>query len=233
MNRKFKPPAQRLVYVLLLFGCLLCLWGCQSTEQLAPAKPDPAENQIGAALAVYRTGNYEKAAELFNTVLMNTHDDDVARQALYGLACAQIMLADSSVRYREAYGLWQTWYGLPAQIPPWEDPRLLGPVFDKLLFPGRERKSPPNDDAPSGTQNEPVLPAYPPGKGDTSADAMMTPEERDLYRSLIRIKEEENIRLTDQLEKMAEENRSLKQQLEAIEEIHQEINQKKKGLQQP
>ena len=218
---------------LSLLGVLLCLWGCQSIHDIQLAEPGPPENQLSTALAVFRSGNFEKAEELFNKVLMSTNDDDIARQALYGVACAQLMLADSSVRYREAYGLWQTWYGLPAQIPPWEDPRLLGPVFDKLLFPGRENLNPPDHTAPSISNDQLVRPAYPPGTGATSADAMMTPEKKDLYRSLIRIKDEENLRLKGQLEKMEKENQSLKQQLKAIEEIHQEINQKKKGIQQP
>ena len=224
----------RSCFRLLLLGGLCCLWSCQFIHLSKQAETgESGEHQLSSALAVYRSGNYEKAEGLFNEVLISTRDENIARQALYGLACAQLMRADSSARYREAYGLWQTWYGLPAQIPPWEDPRLLGPVFDKLLFPGRERLNPPDHAALTGSNDEPLPPAYPPGSGATSADAMMTPEKKDLYRSLIQIKDEENQRLKSRLEELEKENQSLKQQLKAIEEIHQEINQKKKGIQQP
>ena len=235
MIKKSEGITRRAVqlYQFLLLGGMLLLWGCQSVQLMRQAEPGPGENQLNAALAVYRSGNYDKAEALFNQLLLSTDDDDVARQALYGLACARIMLADSSARYREAYGLWQTWYGLPAQIPLWEDPRMLGPVFDKLLFPGRESLKGPDQTLPSVSDDEPILFAYPPGTGAASADAMMTPEKKGLYRSLIHIKDEENRLLKEQLEKLKKENRSLEEQLKAIEDIHQEINQKKKGIQQP
>jgi hypothetical protein len=196
------------------------------------AVPSDAQ-MLDRALTAFHSGGIEQAEKLFSELLMGTTDEEMARQALYGLACSRLVLADSAKDQMEAYGLWRAWYELPTGPPPGEDPRLLGPVFERLIPMPRAGSHLPEDGTAALSAGSPGFEDLPASLSPSAEGGRQDLDREEDFRQLLPKLETEIEHLKAQLEKMRRENRALKKQLMAIEEIHKEISQKKKGIQEP
>ncbi|QLA16309.1 hypothetical protein [Desulfolutivibrio sulfoxidireducens] len=93
-----------------------------TSEETPPKAEDP--RYVDAVTALLG-GDAELAATLFEQVRQSAGDEPSRRRALYGLACARLLLAQDEKELAKAKALWETWR---AGSPPGgdgEDPRLM------------------------------------------------------------------------------------------------------------
>ena len=104
----------------------------QSVEPL----PSPAAmKSYTAATSAYQNRDYALAAERFAAIREGTSDRIMARMALFGLACARFMLAETPEAYIQALGLWENWNDIAPEVSTAEDVRFIDPmVKEKMLF---------------------------------------------------------------------------------------------------
>ncbi|MFZ5570860.1 MAG: hypothetical protein ACOZF0_10665 [Thermodesulfobacteriota bacterium] len=153
-----------------------------------------------------RNGDYRKALEIYQMLSQLAKQKKIRRQALYGMACAQLIQAEDEVEMETSITLWDAWSGIAADELKEEDPRLLKALLDqKMEFKRTEA-------------NKLLEPRPRPRKPDIRA---------------IRKKDAEIKRLRAQIERLKSELRESTHQLETLEAIDQKIQEKKKGIALP
>ncbi|MBU1231127.1 MAG: hypothetical protein KKA55_11050 [Proteobacteria bacterium] len=174
--------------------------------------PRPGEGQqfqdprSAYVLAVdsYLSGQYEKAASIFQRLSGNASDPLLARKAYFGLACARLATAKTPEDLRAGLAIWNTWVQMTPEGLPSEDPRLITPLLPRLA-----------------------------ASHSLSSPAMLSEAEidRELARSQrLAGCQEESGKTRELLRKKTAEAEALRSQLNAMERLHQELSQKKKGL---
>ncbi len=126
--------------LLLASGCALAPGGNGSRNRAAGVTAD--QQALNRGLEAFQTGDYRRAGELFER-LRSSGDPQVARKALYGLACARLVLAETPAQYAAALVLWQEWNRRAPLKYRDEDPRMLAPLLGRLLSPRAVRKPAP------------------------------------------------------------------------------------------
>ncbi|MDM8522561.1 hypothetical protein QUF80_04245 [Desulfococcaceae bacterium HSG8] len=103
-----------------------------------PLKPDADIQSLKTAQELFQKGNFEAAAEIFESLDQESRSVKIRRAALYGLACAKLILSQKSDEFEDGLHLWKTWNMLiPNRLNP-GDPRMLTPLlyngaYQKLL----------------------------------------------------------------------------------------------------
>jgi hypothetical protein len=141
--------------IIVLVGSMLAMVpaGCrfpfgESKSEQMPVIPLSELMSYSDAVNYYNAGEYEKAVREFESIRNITVSALMSRMALYGLACARLISAETPAAYLEAMSLWEGWV---QSAPPYrqdtENPALLAPVIkDKTIFSylndARNRKMP-------------------------------------------------------------------------------------------
>ncbi|MBT8342769.1 MAG: hypothetical protein HKP58_02560 [Desulfatitalea sp.] len=106
-----------------------------SKPVVVPSGLPPVEfEKYAAAVTVYKAADYSSAARQFAAIREQTVNPDMARMALYGLACARIMTANTAKEYHEALGLWRNWLQIAPPEQTRENPTLFGPIVENKLL---------------------------------------------------------------------------------------------------
>ncbi len=83
------------------------------------------------AVTAFQGGDMELAASFFEQARLAALDEPSRRRALYGLACARLLLAQDEKELARARNLWETWR---AESPPGgdgEDPKFMAGVLSQ------------------------------------------------------------------------------------------------------
>jgi hypothetical protein len=208
--------------------------GCgPGREEILNRPVDGDRIQMGSALSIYESGDFRKAAEHFQLLWTTAIDPAVKREALHGLACSRLVLANKPEEFDTARELWRQWKYSGGPGCPENDRVLYGPVMEKWFatdYCGELCDQMEEEETPVLTLLCPEVAL--PVESYYGAYAEATAQNAELRK---RLKQRENeIRtLRQQASKMEKAVNALKDQIAAIEEIHQEINEKKKGIRNP
>jgi hypothetical protein len=260
MNRK-SPFSKACCASFVVFLILLVLSGCGSFSQSWPdtkKQEDLRNMQMGYSL--FQEGNYLKASEIFEKIGQHSEDEKLRQEALYDLACAQLILADNNEEFREAFALWNRWSQAKPEKFYGEDPRLFRPFLEKIstgslstFFPGTfgesedalfpettirlfEVRKPVKANSDDSSDNPPDnAPDSEPGKAQPvitkpSKSVTVDSDSKMAVQRLLQSREKEVRQLRGQVGKMKKEIEILKNQLSSLEEIHQGIQEKKKDM---
>jgi TolA-binding protein len=109
-------------------------WGEKNDEPLREIALSEVMSYTDA-LDAYHAGDYAASAQQFESIRETTTDEMMSRMALYGLACAQLMTAETPGDYREAVSLWELWvHSAPPHRQDAENPALLAPVIKEKMI---------------------------------------------------------------------------------------------------
>ncbi len=153
-----------------------------------------------------RNGDYQKALEIYRMLSQLARREKIRRQALYGMACAQLILAEDEAEMETSITLWDAWSGLITDEPKTEDPRLLKALLEQKTESKR-----------------------------AEASKLLEPKPRPPKTSphVLEEKDEEIKKLQTQIKGLKSELRELAYQLECLEAIDQKIQEKKKEIALP
>lgn len=234
-----------LTFFFPLFSCMGHLPGQYPSEK--------AEQKILAdANNAFKNKSYINAEKLFKKLYGEAYSHDIRRNALYGLACTRFALAQNDDEFNQAFDLWYSWYQIPSGNISVEDPRMMEPVFEKIIshqwtFDTLNKKT-ATDETSDANINTDYLQKFPANLVEDVSEKQFSYEKPLVDKSRIPVKdietsspgieiqylldsrEKEILKLRQQLGSMEKNIKSLKNQIHAIEEIHQEIFEKKKGM---
>ena len=91
--------------------------------QLSEEQPEPLSASFEEAAQAFDSGQYRKAAALFEILAAKDASPAETDRALYSLACARLMLAVNPDEYKKAMQALETWEKKAG--PTAEDPRML------------------------------------------------------------------------------------------------------------
>jgi len=170
----------------------------------------------------FQEGNYREAEKIFQS-LQQVEDPQVARQAVYGLACTRLILAENREQFLDAARLLDQWRRISPVSLGLEDPRMLLLFNPETAF----QKSPLR----SGSE-EVLLPAEEPHL------MRFYDYEQEKEKLLLRLADmEKQIKAAEELKAhlktMKKELETLQNQIKSIETIDQEIQEKKQGISSP
>ena len=122
-----------LVFVLTVVGCH---WPFRFGQAKVISHPSPEVlKAYHQAVEVYHNGEYAEAAKQFEQIREQTSNGSMARMALFGLACARLMIAETPKEYRDASALWKIWVQSAPRNVEYENPLLFAPLIDeKMMF---------------------------------------------------------------------------------------------------
>jgi len=230
---------------ILIFLVFFCTTGCGSElTNYLPGRDEPAETQLQTRLdkgnRLFMAGDYSAAAEVFEN-LRETGDQNVARPALYGLACSRFMLADTRQEYLEAVEILEHWQRTSPTCLEQEDPRMLIALFSEA-FPGASKGE---ADASRASEGQFLMRVIDYGDRVDELEAQITTLENEMaayenQKEIIKEMESANQAMKQTLKEkedatrtMAEELSKLRDQIKTLETIDQEIQEKKQGISSP
>jgi len=127
------------VTILLIIGIAAAiLIGCKSLLLEKPEKNSSPPHELELLKNGYNAfvqTEYEKAAEIYNTLYQQSKNSKTRRWALYGLACTGLIKAENTFQHDEAIGLWNKWQKSFPETFSGEDPRMMGPYIQMTAPP--------------------------------------------------------------------------------------------------
>lgn len=213
----------RLSLGLLFFGVFL-MAGCgfQSGKYfglITKSSTEVLQSKLDAGNRLFNENNYQAAEKIFLS-LQDVKILIIKRQALYGLACTRLRLAENRREYFAAVQLLDQWRGLlPASHGP-EDPRMLLPFFTDS-----SQKESGDNQGISGNSWKSI-----------KASAIECEKENETLRRRLRGMEKQLQELESQADSrktMEIELETLRNQIKSIETIDQKIQEKKQGISPP
>ena len=122
--------------LLICFG-LFFITGCGFTSSKIALPLESLYNKnlktLESGNLAMKTGDTKKARSIFQHLRQQARNSDIKLRCLYGLACAELTLADNATEFEAALELWDQWM---RQAPPGRDggdPRLLYPLLKSRL----------------------------------------------------------------------------------------------------
>ncbi len=198
-----------LVIFLLIPGPLAFSWAAgEKSATVESIRRDVERGALEEAINAFNARDYEKAKIGFEILSESSQSPEIARQALFGLASAKLVLANTSNEYEDAISSWKKWSG---QVDSWkggEDPRMITPFLLRLQ---------PSIESSAGSLSG--------TKGRWSAKDVDS-------KVILQTKEREMQTLRAKLEIREHEIRRLRHQLESLEEIHRKYQEKKQEVTQ-
>ena len=223
------PKGRRRRALLVLAAALVLLapgGTAFSTGHRSPARaaaPPPDRQNLNSGLEAFQTGDYRRSGQLFEQVRRSA-DPQVAREALYGLACTRLVLAQTPAQYAAALALWQQWNRQAPLKYRTEDPRMLGPLLGRLLSPESVKRKPPKKAAADQT-------------GAISAKRYRACQSRvkEMETRLANMEAQKKLLryYVDYTGKLEREIWNLKHKINSLEAIDKKILEKKKELSSP
>ncbi len=228
------------------------LFSCMGHLPVDYSSENEEQQMLAEANDAFKNKSYIKAEQLFKKLYGGAYSHDVRRIALYGLACTRFILAENDDNLNHAFDLWYSWYKIPSEYISVEDPRMMEPVFEKIIsrrwtFDTFTEKI-PMDESPDSLIDTEYLQKSPPSIVEDPSEKEFGDEKPTVDKNqipggdigtsspgieiqyLLESREKEILKLRQQLGSMEKNIKSLKNQIHAIEEIHQEIFEKKKGM---
>ncbi len=195
-----------------------CSWSQIRDYFITDAKTSTDDRaMLSTAQTEFQSGNYNKAQKLFEH-LRDSENNLIGRQALYGLACTNLVLAENTSQFNAAIELWTAWSKrLPHGIR-LEDPRMLEP-----LLPGKIRPEQTRSDA---------------GQNDRFSLILLRAKEKEIESLKNRLIDKENkiaklSRQTAEIADLQQQIQLLQHQIKTFEAIDQKIQEKKKEFTTP
>lgn len=210
---------------LMLFWALMatgCRWSWLTGDlSVPPSEPAPAlVEKYQTAIASFENAAYGEAAEKFEAVKSQAGTTNLGRKALFGLACARLMAAETPAAYRQALALWDSWVAGAPRDWDRENPLLLVPlVKEKLLVANIPLAPDPGEDAAQDTSK--LVPQW-----------LLVSTNAELNKYKQRVAEGERLSQQDQkkIAALEREIQKLKEQIKALETIDQKIQKKKNAI---
>jgi hypothetical protein len=181
---------------------------------LSPSEAKKYEDAVNA----YKAKAYEQSANRFAAIREQTANPTMARMALYGLACARLMLADTPKKYQDAIALWDTWVQCAPSKTENENPTLLAPLLaNKMIF----SNIPLDGEAVAVTEPAPSVPQW-----------FVVRANQEIQRLKAQLDTAgQNLESKDKKVKTLEkEIERLNEQIKAFESIDQKIQKKKNAI---
>lgn len=123
--------------------CLVCSSifmssGCRFPIRQTKVEPGPSTEDLKLyhqALEAYDQSAYAEAAKAFEAVRSHTRDERFRQMALYGLACARLLEAQTPREYNQAILLWEQWVKDAPSKFDYENPVMVDNLIkEKMLF---------------------------------------------------------------------------------------------------
>ncbi|MFW6324160.1 MAG: hypothetical protein ACOC0U_03775 [Desulfovibrionales bacterium] len=131
---------------MLMFIILVSLGagGCAVQGGVGAGSPSARSQGINqytydVAVEVYRTGDYDRSAKLFNEIAADGSGPILVRKAQYGAACAALAAAKDQKEFEAALEKFEKWASDSSRQAQGEDPSLLMPVLRRARELQQER----------------------------------------------------------------------------------------------
>lgn len=219
MNRLLRSPFfLLLIWALLIVGCR---FPCspQSVEVAASSSPE-VRMQYEKALDAYLNGDYQGASEQFEVLREQSSGGSMARMALYGQACAELMAAEKPQDYQIALNLWKMWLSYAPKEYHFENPVIMAPlVKEKMLF----------SNLPSANEDAEIFKDTG-GEQTTQWVLIKTRQELDNLKEKLVFSDKAVKQKEELISTLEKEIAKLKEQIQALETIDQKIQEKKSAI---
>jgi hypothetical protein len=217
MNISSRSPYAFIFILVFFVGCRLSL-SPQSVE--APPHSSPEfRSQYEKAFSTYLAGDYQEAAKQFGVLREQSSGGSMARMALYGQACAELMAAETPKDYQTALNLWKTWLSCAPKEFQFENPVIMAPLVErKMLF---SNLQPGDDDAEAALKEN---------EQTTQWILIKTRQELDHIEEKLAISEKTVKQREKKISTLEKEIAKLKAQIQALETIDQKIQEKKSAI---
>ena len=226
MNLMEKPKKIRLFFPFLLLICwgLLFIAGCGFTSPEAAFSLGKSYGKNLKALEkgnhALKTGDIQKARDIFQNLQQQASDPVIQMHCMYGLACAELAMADNAAEFEAALELWNQWI---EQIPPGSeggDPRLLYPFLTSRLAAKKELYS-RNQDLKSRMHKQ------------NSKNLRAKNRNIEALNAKLKTKNQEIRQLKQKLDHLKTRIQTLEHQINAMKAIDQKIQEKKEEIAAP
>lgn len=202
--------------MLIVGGCRFP-WSGPSAERYRAPSPKLMK-QYRQAVAAYQSEAYGVAAKRFESVQEQAGGSEMARYALYGLACTRLMAANTHRQYHEAIALLDSWAKKAPTDFEKENPMLMVPlVKEKMLFSN--------------------IPLTPDGRGDIEASPMVPQwlvinASKEIKRLKVKLENaDHSSRMAkDRIRSLEKQMAKLQQKIKALEAIDQKMQEKKSAI---
>lgn len=204
--------------LLLMLVMLIVMRLCACTSLQTPPVAGSAQSRQGElktwqdGVQAFHEGAYEKAQALFEMLSEHAELEGLRRQALFALAAARLMLAQTPEEFSQALYTWDCWSQQFPPDPAAEDPRMLTPFLQRLS---------------------------PPGSSEGQLKESPAPVKKIILHSpaackdLVQAKDKEIDRMKAKLDAREKEVRRLKHQIDSLEAIHLKFQERKQGVSSP
>jgi len=121
--------------VLLVFSLIFVFWGCAAFDKEKTVKIPSDTHEWKTFINGYEAfeqKNYANAADVFAYLYKLDKNSRISRLALYGLACAQMAMAEDARAFKDALLLWHHWADSFPRDLDVEDPRMFEPLLMRL-----------------------------------------------------------------------------------------------------
>ena len=204
MVPQFRVPNRIFLSGFLLFLILSGLSAYALAAGAQPAGPVSIrtaveQKSLDDAMLAFDSGDYMRARVTFEILNETAQSPEIAREALFGLATVDLILAVTTEEYEAALRLWERWVSKAGARTEVEDPRLITPFLRRL---------------------EPAIHA-----GGMSAKDQR--DRKIDFKGMLQTKAKEVESLRSKLDQRDKEIRRLRHQLESLEEIHRKYQEKK------
>jgi TolA-binding protein len=210
------------IYFLIASWALMstgCRWTWLEKIMTLEPKPPPAVTEkYNQAIEKYRSGDYDAAALAFEGIRKRSQNKTMARKALFGLACARLMMANTPETYHGALALWETWLAAAPHNWEKENPILFEPLIKEKLLVSNIPLTRRGAKRVSSKEMVPKWLLFTTNEELENTKQKLIREEGKLQQSQKRISD---------LEK---EISKLKKQIKALETIDQKIQKKKNAI---
>jgi len=196
----------------------------QSPSDLQTAKTLKDQGDLDRGMEAFQTGRYRKAEKIFGEMSLS-EDPLVSRQALYGLSCTRLVLADSPRKYAAAKAQWQSWSRRAPLKYYTEDPRLLTPLLARLAPPAEDKVQPAEDKSSENKPDAVSLKRYKACE-ETIRELKTRIEDLESQKKLLTY-------YVDYTAKLEREIWNLKHKINGLEAIDKKILEKKKEISSP
>ena len=198
-----------LVIFLLLSGSFAYSSAAEEKSTGAESiRRDVEQEALADAMNAFNAGDLKSAKIGFEILSESSRYPEIGRQALFGLASVNLVLANTADEYEDAISSWKKW---SSQVNSWqgcEDPRMITPFLLRL-----------QTSIKGGA------------RGPSESKTRRAVKDID-SKVILQTKEKEVQTLRTKLEVREREIRRLRHQLESIEEIHRKYQEKKQEVTQ-
>jgi hypothetical protein len=195
-----------------------CMRRAKNPEPIQPPPVSAERLSYQHAIKAYNEGQYNAAAQLFDSIRATTVDHLMARLALYGLACARMMAAESPRAYQEALQIWQAWVAGAPSDDKTESPLLMVPLIKEKAF---FANIPLTGSVPNEIQENKIVPLW---------KLLKAKQDLELVRQQLEESDRAKKSALKRIGALEKEIEELTNQLKALETIDQKIQKKKSAI---